>query len=131
MKRGDRLFIVNPRNKTPIYEQLVDQLRQQIASGVLCADEMLPSMRQLSIELGINPNTIQKAYRQMEQEGLIYTVSGRGCFVTDDVAAFMQKQKKARLDALVREAARAREMGVTAEEIQAALRDVYKEEKPC
>ena len=65
----------------PIYVQIMDALRQQIASGVLQPEEKLPSVRELAASLSINPNTIQRAYRQLEMEGWIATVPGKGCFV--------------------------------------------------
>lgn len=69
------------RDSRPIYVQIMDALRQQIASGVLCQGEKLPSVRELAATLSINPNTIQRSYRQLEMEGWILTVPGKGCFV--------------------------------------------------
>lgn len=125
------MFFINPKNKTPIYEQLVQQLRHQIATGLLMPSEPIPSVRQLSIELGVNPNTIQKAYRQMEQEGLIYTVSGKGSFVTDETERLIQKQRTDQLNVLTQNMEKAREIGITLEDIQKRLLLIYKEELPC
>lgn len=125
------MFFINPKNKTPIYEQLVQQLRHQIATGLLMPSEPIPSVRQLSIELGVNPNTIQKAYRQMEQEGLIYTVSGKGSFVTDETERLIQKQRTDQLNVLAQNMQRAREIGIMLEDIQKRLLLIYKEELPC
>ena len=69
------------RDARPIYVQIMDGLRQQITSGVLRQGERLPSVRELAVELSINPNTIQRSYRQLEMEGWIATVPGKGCFV--------------------------------------------------
>ena len=69
------------RDARPIYLQIMDGLRQQISSGVLRQGEKLPSVRELAMELSINPNTIQRSYRQLEMEGWIATVPGKGCFV--------------------------------------------------
>ena len=69
------------RDARPIYLQIMDGLRQQISSGVLRQGEKLPSVRELAAELSINPNTIQRSYRQLEMEGWIATVPGKGCFV--------------------------------------------------
>ena len=68
------MFLLNPQSKLPLYEQLVEQLRKQIVLGNAAPGSPLPSVRQLSVELGVNPNTIQKAYREMEQEGLIVSL---------------------------------------------------------
>ncbi len=71
---------LNYRDAKPIYEQIKDGLRRLILSGIIRQDEKLPSVRELAGQLAINPNTIQKAYRELEQQGFIYTVSGRGSF---------------------------------------------------
>ena len=71
------------RSARPIYAQIIDGLRQQITAGVLLPGEKLPSVRELAAELAINPNTIQRAYRELEQAGFIVTVTGKGCFVSD------------------------------------------------
>lgn len=75
------LLHLDYRDSRPIYVQIMDALRQQIASGVLRREEKLPSVRELAASLSINPNTIQRAYRQLEMEGWIATVPGKGCFV--------------------------------------------------
>ena len=81
------MISVNYRDQRPIYEQIKDGFRRQIAGGVLCKDDKLPSVRELASELAINPNTISRAYRELEHEGYIYTVQGRGCFVAGETAA--------------------------------------------
>lgn len=75
------LLHLDYRDSRPIYVQIMDALRQQIASGVLRQEEKLPSVRELAASLSINPNTIQRAYRQLEMEGWIATVPGKSCFV--------------------------------------------------
>lgn len=69
------------RDARPIYVQIMDGLRQQITAGVLRTGDRLPSVRELALTLSINPNTIQRSYRQLEMEGWIATVPGKGCFV--------------------------------------------------
>ena len=72
---------LNYRDARPIYAQIVDGYRLQITAGILEAGDKLPSVRELATELSINPNTIQRAYRQLESDGWIATVPGKGCFV--------------------------------------------------
>ena len=72
---------LNYRDARPIYTQIVDGFREQICSGILQAGEKLPSVRELAASLTINPNTIQRAYRELENAGWIATVPGKGCFV--------------------------------------------------
>ena len=73
---------INYQDKRPIYEQVVERFRQLIVKGILKSDDKIPSVRNLAIDLSINPNTIQKAYQELERQGLIYTVKGRGNFVS-------------------------------------------------
>jgi GntR family transcriptional regulator len=69
------------RDARPIYAQIVDRFREQIIAGVLQCGDKLPSVRELACQLAINPNTIQRAYRELESGGWIATVPGKGCFV--------------------------------------------------
>ncbi len=73
------------RSRKPIYEQLIDKFKQLIIHDVLKQDEKLPSVRMLAQQLSINPNTIQKAYRELEAQGYIYSVKGKGSFVNSMV----------------------------------------------
>ncbi|MBQ2691435.1 MAG: GntR family transcriptional regulator [Clostridia bacterium] len=72
---------LNYRDSRPIYEQIKDNYRKLILSGAMAPGEKLPSVRELASQLAINPNTIQRAYRELEGEGFIYTIPGKGCFV--------------------------------------------------
>ncbi|MFZ5825785.1 MAG: GntR family transcriptional regulator [Bacillota bacterium] len=74
---------IDPSSGTPIYRQIVDQVRQAVASGVLRAGDRLPSVRDMAVELAVNPNTIAKAYQELERDGVIVTPRGRGSFVAD------------------------------------------------
>ena len=75
------MFTLNYRDPRPIYEQLKEKLRRMILSGALAEGEKLPSVRELAGQLSINPNTIARAYRELESEGFLYSVTGRGSFV--------------------------------------------------
>ncbi|MGG1676936.1 GntR family transcriptional regulator [Neobacillus sp. NRS-1170] len=75
------MFELDMRSRKPIYEQLVDKMKELIMNEVIKPDEQLPSVRTLATELTINPNTIQKAYRELETQGFIYSVKGKGSFV--------------------------------------------------
>ncbi|EDL65851.1 GntR family transcriptional regulator [Bacillus sp. SG-1] len=86
------MFELDLRSRKPIYEQLVEKLKELIINEILKADEQLPSVRTLAGELTINPNTIQKAYRELENQGYIYSVKGRGSFVNP--AAHTQNSEK-------------------------------------
>jgi GntR family transcriptional regulator len=109
----------------PIYEQLVYEIKQLAVLGLAEPDEKLPGVRQLSTELGINPNTVMKAYAQLEREGVIYTLAGKGSFITSDTASVGDGHRKELLKSLKNEAAKARDAGVSLEEAIAQLRTVY------
>lgn len=83
---------LNYRDSKPIYEQIKDGFRKLIISNSLSANEKLPSVRELAASLAINPNTIQRAYRDLENEGYIYTVAGRGTFVAEHQETFDARQ---------------------------------------
>lgn len=77
------MIIIDYRDSRPIYEQVVEKFKLLILKGVLTQNDKMPSVRSLAMELSINPNTIQRAYTALEEQGYIYTVKGRGNFVAD------------------------------------------------
>ena len=91
------------RDARPIYVQIIDGFKEQISAGILRPGDKLPSVRELASSLTINPNTIQRAYRQLEMEGWIATVPGKGCFVCNDER--LAEEEKNRLLAAFDEAA--------------------------
>lgn len=96
---------LNYRDSKPIYEQIKDGLRKLVISNSLSANEKLPSVRELASSLAINPNTIQKAYRDLEGEGYIYTVAGKGTFVAEqqEIVSVRQQEMLKRFDEIVEE----------------------------
>ncbi len=110
------MIILDYRDARPLYEQIVDKFQTLILKGVLEPNAKMPSVRSLAVELSINPNTIQRAYSELERTGFIYTVKGRGNFVSydDSLKEVLRKALFDRLDALAQEA---RELGMTKEEL--------------
>ena len=110
------------RDARPIYEQVRDGLRSMMVTGVLAAGDKLPSVRSLATELAINPNTIQRAYRELESEGYIITLPGKGSFVTRGQAADESRLKRlwSQLDQSASELIFA---GVSAEDICRRIRE--------
>ena len=96
---------LNYRDSKPIYEQIKEGLRRLVITGAIATDEKLPSVRELASELAINPNTIQRAYRELETEGYIYTVSGKGSFAAEqaDVNGRRNEELLKEVDEIVRE----------------------------
>ena len=81
------MFQIDLKSRKSIYQQVVDNLKELIIKGILHADDKLPSVRELSKTLLINPNTVSKAYKELEREGYIYTTNGLGTFVADATKA--------------------------------------------
>ena len=102
------------RDIRPIYSQIADGFRSQITAGILCADDRLPSVRELAVELSINPNTIQRAYRLLEAEGWIATVPGKGCFVCG-LKRYSDAEKNELLEAFDKAAAALLKCGISRE----------------
>ena len=125
------MFLVNPKSKQPIYEQLVEQLRRQLILGGIEAGAPLPSVRQLAMELGINPNTIQKAYRRMEAEGMILSVPGRGSFVSEDLAQMLSKEREEQLEKTRQMILLCREMGWPRQKVEELVQMTYEEGDVC
>lgn len=96
---------LNYRDSKPIYEQIKDGLRRLVVTGAVKKDEKLPSVRELATSLSINPNTIQKAYRELEQEGYIYTIAGKGSYAAErtDVALGRNEELMKEFDEIVKE----------------------------
>ncbi len=109
---------LNYRDSRPIYEQVRDGLRQLMVTGAIQPGDKLPSVRSLAGQLAINPNTIQRAYETLEQEGYVYSVPGKGSFAAqrEEIDRRRREELLAQLDAL---AAELIPLGVTAEDIAA------------
>ena len=110
------MITIDYKDRRPIYEQIVSSIEDLAVRGVLESDSQLPSVRQLAVELSINPNTIQRAYRQLEMEGWIATVPGKGCFVCGCPAEDPQEELKC-LDTLEETVQRLLAMGYTRQEL--------------
>ncbi|MBP3411638.1 MAG: GntR family transcriptional regulator [Oscillospiraceae bacterium] len=114
------MISLNYRASGPIYQQLMDQLRKLILSGAIAEGEKLPSVRELAAQLMINPNTIMRAYRELEAEGYVYTLPGKGCF-----AGTLSQVDIGRRDQLFHTIRSATgellSLGITPEEIQAII----------
>ncbi|MDY3986286.1 GntR family transcriptional regulator [Dysosmobacter sp.] len=114
------MISLNYRDSRPIYEQIKDGLRKLIVTGALAVDDKLPSVRALATQLSINPNTIQRAYNELESEGYIYSVPGKGSFAAGNTGADQARRKE--LEDKVRELlAELRYLGVSDEELRALV----------
>ena len=114
------MISLNYRDSRPIYEQIKDGLRKLIVTGALGTGEKLPSVRALATQLSINPNTIQRAYNELESEGYIYSVPGKGSFAAGNAGADEARRKEL-LEKLRELAAELKYLGVTSEELAALV----------
>lgn len=109
----------------PVYRQLIDQVRAGIAAGSLTAGDQLPTVRQLAVDLAINPNTVLRAYRELELGGLLETHQGTGTFITEKRPRGDEVERERQLSQLVGEfLARAGQAGFTVEELVKELREL-------
>ena len=112
-------------SRTPIYEQIKEQIVLDISRGVLKKDDQLPSLRQLSAQLGLNINTVKRALSELEAQGVIYTIAGKGVFVSGDAESkniFLQQS----MDAVKASLVNAKAMGVDRKQIEGLLNEIFK-----
>ena len=111
------MIILDYKDRRPIYEQVAEKLEELMLLGILGEHEPLPSVRSLAMELSINPNTIQRAYGELERQGYIYTVKGKGSFVAEN-SVMKEKRKKDLLIQVSEVIDEAIRLGISGEEIK-------------
>ncbi|MBQ5346951.1 MAG: GntR family transcriptional regulator [Ruminococcus sp.] len=114
------MFNLDLSSRTPIYEQLYNNVVRLISSGALKAGDKLPPVRALACDLSVNPNTVSKAYKLLEQDGYIYSNVGKGSFIADNLNS-LEAQKQLALEKLGDALSSAVKLGLTREEIQNAV----------
>lgn len=119
---------IDYQDKRPLYEQIIEKLQNLIVRGILAADSKMPSVRNLAIDLSINPNTIQRAYQELERMGFIYTVKGRGNFVSQD-KNWKKNEEQQNLQELHRILLALKDLGIPKTEITDLLNDIYSREE--
>lgn len=118
-------FTLDLRTGVPVYRQLIDQVRAGIASGSLAAGDQLPTVRQLAVDLAINPNTVMRAYRELELGGLLETHQGTGTFISNKKPEKKTAERERQLSQMAAEfAARAGAAGFTLEELINRMREL-------
>lgn len=116
------LIRLDPRSAEPIFEQIVFAVKAALARGTATPGEKLPSVRELARDLAINPNTVVRAYEQLERDGVVVRRQGSGCFLTDRGTELGLAQRRRQLQDLLRRAATdAFHLGFTADEVRAAM----------
>lgn len=125
LQNGSFGFMLDLHTGVPVYRQLIDQVRAGIASGALTAGDQLPTVRQLAVDLAINPNTVMRAYRELELGGLLETHQGTGTFISDKKPEKRTVERERQLSQMAGEfAARAGAAGFTLEELIDRMREL-------
>lgn len=122
------MIVIDYQDRRPIYEQIVERFQILILKGVLEQDEQMPSVRKLAVELSINPNTIQKAYSILEQQGYIYPVKGRGNFVSGK-GSLIQEKRNMFWQEYHEMIKKGTELGITREEFREKIDEYWKGEQ--
>ena len=137
MKRNEKIeaaaftFRLDAHSGVPVYRQLIDQVQAAIATGVLAVGDQLPTVRQVAVDLVINPNTVLRAYREMEIRGTLDTQQGSGTFIADKKIEYSKSERERQLGQLVGEfVSRAGSAGFTVEQLVKALRELSSEIEP-
>jgi GntR family transcriptional regulator len=121
-------FRLDPRSGVPVYRQLIDQVQAGIASGSLTSGEQIPTVRQTAVDLAINPNTVLRAYRELEIRGVLNTQQGTGTFISDRKVKHDGAERDRQLDQIVNDfVARAGAGGFTVKELMENLRERFQE----
>lgn len=122
------MFEIKTQSRIPIFEQLKGQILEYITAGILHEDEQLPSVRALASQLGINPNTVAKAYHKLEEKQIIYKIPGKGCYITTKhIDVLIREEKLTQFDSCVKELKRCH---VDQEELTRRVERIYGEEEP-
>lgn len=137
MKRNGKIevaafaFRLDSHSGVPVYRQLIDQVQGAVAARVLAAGDQLPTVRQVAVDLVINPNTVLRAYREMEIRGTLDTQQGSGTFIADRKIEYSKGERERQLGQLVGEfVSRAGSAGFTVEQLVKALREFSSESEP-
>ena len=122
------MIVIDYQDKRPIYEQIIDRFQILILNGALEPDMQLPSVRALAVELSINANTIQRAYSELERRGLIYSVKGRGNFVSAQKSVVKEQQDKL-LEELKTQLHTCKESGIDFVHVLDCVKEIFQEVK--
>ena len=116
-------------DRRPLYEQIKEKIKQLIITGVIKTDNKIPSVRELAQQLTINPNTIQRAYRDLEAEGYIYSIRAKGSFVAPADYAQSRAETEALEEEFMNIVRKAKFLGIEQQEISDKIEEIYKEDR--
>ena len=119
------MLTIDVKSRKPIYEQIIDNIKELIIQGIWSRDTQLPSVRQLAGDLAINPNTIQKAYSELERQGIIYSLKSKGSFVSSNVDELRLERKEQLFKDFGRILEEMNKVGVSQNEIEEKVREYF------
>lgn len=120
---------IDYKDRRPLYEQIIEKIEDMAAWGILKPESPLLSVRQLALELSINPNTIQRAYCELERRGIIYSVKGRGSFISSDFEKLRAERKKVIFSELDKLCEKASTIGIAKDEILDECERLFEKQK--
>ena len=119
------MYHIDAMSRVPVYEQIVEQTEKFILTGILKPGDKIPSVRNLSIELSVNPNTIQKSIVELDRRGLIFSVPGKGCYVSEEAKTALSTVKRKEMAEIKDKINELALCGVTKEELLELIDEVY------
>ncbi|MBO4423553.1 MAG: GntR family transcriptional regulator [Clostridia bacterium] len=119
------MYQIDPLSRVPIYEQIADMTEKLVLSGVLKPGDALPSVRSLSVQLHTNPNTVAKAFAELDSRGIVQSAPGRGCYIRPDAADALKRRARARLAELAQLCRTLKAAGVDREEVISEINKVF------
>lgn len=119
------MFQIDHGSRNPIYEQIKEQTVMLVSSGVLKENDKMPSVRALSVKLSVNPNTIARAYTDLTNDGVLYSVGGKGCFVSTTANKAILKQAENDLDDFVKSVEKMNFSGIDKTKLKSIIDDIY------
>ena len=121
------MFSIDHMSRCPVFEQLIEQVERYILTGILKGGDQLPSVRALSVSLSVNPNTIQKAYSDLDSRKIIFSVPGKGCFIADNAVSLLGNYRRKQLGELEALLCELKLAGINKTELQQIFDKVFDE----
>lgn len=119
------MYQIDVMSRVPVYEQIVEQTKKYILTGILNDGDQIPTVRQLSAQLSLNPNTIAKAFKELDRQGLTYSLPGRGCFISANAKNILQNEKRQGLTELEEQIKELALSGIDKEELHRLIDTVF------
>ena len=119
------MVVIDKYSRKPIYEQIIEGIERQIVSGVIKELDKLPSIRELSVVLSLNPNTVQKAFLELDRAGIIFSAQGKGCFVAEGAREKIRQRKNERINEFCALAEELLLAGIDKETLISKIEEIY------